>query len=60
LPSNDFILRFSAAAESLLALSAQIGDESRALKELRDALLPELVSGQIRVRDAVKVFEGVR
>ncbi|WJK41433.1 restriction endonuclease subunit S [Solwaraspora sp. WMMA2056] len=31
--------------------------ESRALAELRDALLPELMSGRLRVKDAEKVVE---
>jgi type I restriction enzyme S subunit len=38
------------------AHTAQV--ESRALAELRDSLLPKLMSGQIRVRDAEKVVEG--
>lgn len=55
LPSDDVIMQFSATARSLLALNTQIGDESHALGELRDALLPKLLSGEIRVREAEKV-----
>lgn len=29
------------------------------LRELRDALLPKLMSGEIRVRDAEKIVEDV-
>ena len=34
-------------------------DENQALRGLRDTLLPKLMSGQIRVRDAEKVVEDV-
>jgi type I restriction enzyme S subunit len=33
--------------------------ESLALAELRDALLPKLMSGEIRVRDAERIVEDV-
>jgi hypothetical protein len=33
-------------------------NESRHLAALRDDLLPKLLSGQVRVRDAVSVAEG--
>jgi type I restriction enzyme S subunit len=59
LPSDDMIMRFSATARALLALNTQMGDESHTLGELRDALLPKLLSGEIRVRDAENVVEKV-
>lgn len=59
LPADEAIVRFSDAARPLLALNAQLADESLALAGLRDALLPKLMSGQIRVRDAEKVVEDV-
>ena len=34
-------------------------DENQALRGLRDTLLPKLMSGEIRVRDAEKVVEDV-
>lgn len=36
----------------------QAQQESRALRKLRDALLPELLSGRIRIQDLEKVIEG--
>jgi type I restriction enzyme S subunit len=33
----------------------QANNESRSLAALRDALLPKLISGELRVRDAEKV-----
>lgn len=44
---------------SLLARISVCHEESRVLAELRDTLLPKLLSGEIRVREAEKVVEGV-
>lgn len=41
-----------------VALDSQLPKETLALSNLRDALLPELLSGRLRVRDAEKVVEG--
>jgi type I restriction enzyme, S subunit len=59
LPAGGMIQLFTETARPLLALEAQITEESRSLAELRDALLPRLMSGEIRVRDAEKVVEDV-
>lgn len=44
---------------SLLAKVSACHEESKALAGLRDTLLPKLMSGEIRVRDAEKVVEDV-
>ncbi len=44
-------------AEALLRRVLAARQETRTLRELRDALLPELTSGQLRVRAAEKVVE---
>jgi type I restriction enzyme S subunit len=44
---------------SLMAKTRKARVESRALEQLRDMLLPKLMSGEIRVRDAEKVVEEV-
>ncbi len=59
LPDEKMIKLFAETARHLLALTAQITEESRALAGLRDTLLPKLMSGEIRVRDAEKVTEDV-
>lgn len=59
LPVDRVVSRFSGTARSLLSLSAQKAYESRALAELRDTMLPELISGEIQIRDAEKVIEEV-
>ena len=59
IPSEETIRLFVETARPLLALNARIAEESRSIAELRDTLLPKLMSGEIRVRDAEKVVEDV-
>ena len=59
LPAEDGIKLFTETARPLLAMNAQITEESRILAQLRDTMLPKLMSGVIRVRDAEKVVEDV-
>lgn len=59
LPSPDRLDKFESTAMSLRR-RAHIADmESRTLATLRDELLPKLMSGEVRVRDAEKVVEDV-
>jgi type I restriction enzyme S subunit len=44
--------RFENAAETVLARSLACRRESRTLAQLRDTLLPKLISGELRVKDA--------
>jgi len=50
--------RLVPALDALLARGAAAATESRKLAELRDALLPELLSGRIRVPEAKESVEG--
>ena len=50
--------KFSDATAPLVARYLASGDESRTLADLRDALLPKLLSGEIRIQDAEKVAEA--
>ena len=53
---------FSKFYETVAPLFSRIRssvDESRTLAETRDYLLPKLMSGEVRVRDAEKMVEGV-
>ncbi|TFD20919.1 restriction endonuclease subunit S [Cryobacterium sp. TMT4-10] len=59
LPDAELIRRFTLAAMPLTDLAAQAERESVSLAAIRDALLPQLMSGKLRVRDAEKVLEGV-
>ncbi|WP_158299976.1 restriction endonuclease subunit S [Glycomyces paridis] len=57
LPSAEIIAEFANFAEPLHDRAAQAVAESRAVAELRDTLLPQLMSGRLRVKDAEKLVE---
>jgi type I restriction enzyme S subunit len=57
LPAEDVRPTLSAALEALHASINQVAVENRTLATLRDTLLPELVTGKIRVKDAERVVE---
>jgi type I restriction enzyme, S subunit len=59
IPPEETIELFTETAKPLLALNARITEESRSIAELRDTLLPKLMSGEIRARDAEQVVEDV-
>ena len=50
-PSAPVLTAFGAIVEHLDSKIVLNGAESRTLAVLRDALLPKLISGEIRVRD---------
>lgn len=49
----------SALVTNVVSLAGRARRESRNLAATRDALLPQLMSGKLRVKDAEKVLEGV-
>ena len=53
-PSEPLLMRFEKAAEPLLLRTLKCRRESRTLAALRDALLPRLISGELRIEDAAK------
>lgn len=59
LPPADRLARFSALVDPLHKRAAKTVEESHVLARLRDELLPGLMSGAIRVRDAEKIAEDV-
>jgi len=59
LPPQDRIAEFTAIADDLGRRVALCTDESDILMELRDALLPKLISGEIRVPEAEKTIEAI-
>jgi type I restriction enzyme S subunit len=56
-PSAPVVTAFDRAAASLLDHSSECRRESRTLAALRDALLPKLISGEIRVKDAERFLK---
>ncbi len=59
-PTDERLMNaYHGIAGSLYELAARNREESRTLAELRDTLLPELISGRTRVPDAEKVVAEV-
>ena len=58
-PSEKVLYEFECAAQPLLRKSLTLRKQSRTLAALRDALLPKLISGQIRVKDVEKFIGKV-
>lgn len=59
LPAEGERMRLSARLEALHATVTQTANENRTLADLRDTLLPQLLSGKLRVKDAVRTVEEV-
>jgi type I restriction enzyme S subunit len=59
-PSAQLGQRFGAFAHGTLTKMKANDDESRSLAALRDALLPKLISGEIRMRGAQPLTEAMR
>ena len=51
-------LEFSSLTEPLVAKRHVVSEESETLSTLRDTLLPQLISGRIRIQDAEKLVEA--
>jgi type I restriction enzyme S subunit len=58
-PDAELYDQFSGAVRPLLAKITQNERESRTLAQLRDTLLPKLISGELRVPDAERIVGGV-
>lgn len=58
-PGTQLMSRFRDQARFLLDTFTHVETENRTLADLRDTLLPQLVTGKIRIKDAVGVVEDV-
>jgi type I restriction enzyme S subunit len=58
LPSRSALEAFKSCVEPMLDRIVSNIHESRALAATRDLLLPKLLSGEVRVKDAEKLVEG--
>ncbi|WP_218877970.1 restriction endonuclease subunit S [Streptomyces sp. TLI_55] len=56
-PGSNRVREFTSGARTLFAVHHARQEESRALAALRDTLLPQLMSGRLRVKDAEKIVE---
>jgi hypothetical protein len=59
-PNRDVQRAFDTAIQAIEGRVSTTTAESRALAALRDALLPKLISGEVRVKDANKIVEKPR
>lgn len=59
LPEPNILSAFNCKAEPLLRAIADNQLESQTLTKLRDTLLPKLISGELRIKDADKFLERV-
>jgi type I restriction enzyme S subunit len=59
IPTKSVVEAFANWAAPLTAKARFARAESRTLAELRDILLPKLISGEIRIRDAEELAEAV-
>jgi type I restriction enzyme S subunit len=57
-PTADVVRAFDDVVQPLLAREYVNDTESHTLAAIRDALLPKLISGEIRVKDADKTLRG--
>lgn len=55
-PDEDILLAFSRLAEPILSMVQANLRQSRALAAIRDILVPKLLSGEVRVKDAEKLM----
>jgi type I restriction enzyme, S subunit len=58
LPPEPIVVAFEKTASPLLGRTLECRRESRTLTELRDGLLPKLISGELRVKNAERFFDG--
>ncbi|SHG15253.1 restriction endonuclease subunit S [Streptoalloteichus hindustanus] len=56
-PDEKLLTEFGKMASNFFAHIRSLARESRTLARLRDTLLPQLMSGKLRVRDAEKIVE---
>ena len=54
-PPTPLVVRFGEQVQSLFTRRHSLEEESRTLAAMRDALLPKLISGEIRVADAMEM-----
>ncbi len=59
IPSNDLLISFSTCVDPLFNLIKHNGEQIRTLAEMRDLLLPKLMSGEISVDELEKKMGGV-
>ena len=57
LPTNEILTAFEAVAKVLFDRIVENEHQANSLSQLRDALLPRLISGQLRITEAEAAIE---
>ena len=57
IPSDEILISFSSLTDPILNKQAKNFKENETLKELRDTLLPKLISGELKIPDAENLIE---
>lgn len=57
IPNDNTLEKFSRTFDDLLEKELSVSKESKRLIELRDTLLPKLMSGEIEIPDDIEVNE---
>lgn len=58
IPSNELLVEMNNVIDPIFGLIINNRLESRTLAEIRDVLLPKLLSGEVRIKDAEKFVEA--
>jgi type I restriction enzyme S subunit len=58
-PSSDLLQAFDSVVYPWIAKAGKQDKQAEALSELRDTLLPKLLSGEVRIQEAEKMVEGL-
>ncbi|MEB3207564.1 MAG: restriction endonuclease subunit S, partial [Synechococcus sp.] len=58
-PESELLAAFNWIAQPWYVRIVEVKQESRVLADLRDTLLPKLITGELRIRDAEKFVESV-
>ena len=59
LPPEEILVKFGLLATDLMRRISSNADQSAILSKIRDALLPKLISGEIRIPDAEKLVGNI-
>jgi type I restriction enzyme, S subunit len=60
IPPPPIVERFGTFAQPSVAAIKQHDEESRTLAAIRDALLPKLISGEIRIHESLQAFSAAK
>lgn len=57
--SEEIAIKFGESVKSLMKIISTYSNQSRTLANIRDTLLPKLISGEIRIKEAEKMVKNI-